>query len=411
MVIISAPWVVPVGEPIIRDGSVVVTKGRIVDIGLRDAIVQQYPHAAEKFYTCVLMPGLVNAHMHLELSYLVNCIAPGGKRSFTDWIDALLAERTINRVCREEIVAAFLSALKDQYSSGVALIGDIGNEYFDELHRDEYIRQPKIARMLEFLGPNRESCRIALKNMEELEEQISATAHAPYSTPPNLLRGLKKRCNRLEHIFSIHAGECPDEREFIRSGTGAFRVFLDKKISWDGVFPFAESGFSGAIDYFDQLGILDDKTLLVHCVHVSGGELQLIKERGARICLCPGSNEFLGVGLAPVEKMVALGLQPALGTDSPASNRTIDIWREMQLVQKSHDGLDAGDILAMATLGGAKALEKDGDYGTLKVGKKAHFIHVSSIALRGCCDREEIIKVLVSHGKPENIEWVSTSHE
>jgi cytosine/adenosine deaminase-related metal-dependent hydrolase len=411
MVIISAPWVVPVGEPIIQDGSVVVTKGRIVDIGSRDAIVQQYPHAAEKSYPCVLMPGLVNAHMHLELSYLAHCIEPGEKRNFTDWIDALIAARNIKKVCRDEIVAAFLSALKEQYISGVALIGDIGNEYYDELHCDEDTRQPKIARMLEFLGPNREACQIALTNMEELEEQISATAHAPYSTPPYLLRGIKKRCNRLAHIFSIHTGECSDERAFIRTGAGVFREFLDKKSSWDGVFPFSESGFSGAIEYFDQLGILDDKTLLVHCVHVSGGELQLIKERGARICLCPGSNEFLGVGLAPVEKMVALGLQPALGTDSPASNRTLDIWREMQLVQKSHDGLDAGDILAMATLGGAKALAEDGDYGTLKVGKKAHFIHVSSIALSSCCDREEIIKILVSHGKPENIEWVSTSHE
>jgi cytosine/adenosine deaminase-related metal-dependent hydrolase len=265
--------------------------------------------------------------------------------------------------------------------------------------------------MLEFLGPNREACLLALKNIEELEEQISATAHAPYSTPPDLLRRLKQRCNRLEHIFSIHTGECPDEREFIRAGTGAFRVFLNKKNSWDGVFPFAESGFSGTIEYFDQLGILDDKTLLVHCVHVSEREVLLIKERGARICLCPGSNEFLGVGLAPVEMMMAAGLQPALGTDSPASNRTIDIWREMQVLQSSHEGLDARDILAMATLGGAAALEKNSDYGSLKIGKKARFIHVSSSALRSCCDRDEVFKILVSHGKPENIEWVSTSHE
>ena len=97
-------------------------------------------------------------------------------------------------------------------------------------------------------------------------------------------------------------------------------------------FLFLNPGFPGTIEYFDHLGILDDKTLLVHCVHVSDNELQLIKKRGSRICLCPGSNEFLGVGLAPVEKMVDLGLLPALGTDSPASNMTIDMWREMQML-------------------------------------------------------------------------------
>ena len=116
MVIISAPWIVPVGAPIIRDGSVVVADGRIVDIGRRNEIVQKYPHSLEIFYPCVLMPGLVNAHMHLELSHLANCIEPRAEQNFTDWIDALIEQRTAQKVSREETVAAFTSALEDQYS-------------------------------------------------------------------------------------------------------------------------------------------------------------------------------------------------------------------------------------------------------------------------------------------------------
>ena len=254
MVIFSAPWVVPVGAPVIQDGSVVVNDGRIVDIGSRSALGQKYPQSLEKGYAGVLMPGLVNAHMHLELSHLATRIESLPDQHFTDWIDTLIRARTQHSVYREEIVAAFTAALDEQYAAGVALIGDIGNEYYQELHRDNGDSRPRIVRMLEFLGPNRKACRIVLEKLKGLDEQIAATAHAPYSTPPALLWSLKARCSRFRHVFSIHTGECSEERDFVSSGSAAFRQFLEKKKSWDGVFPFAVSGYSGVIEYFDQLG-------------------------------------------------------------------------------------------------------------------------------------------------------------
>ncbi len=411
MVILSAPWVVPVDMSVIREGSIVVADGRIVDIGRRIAILQKYPQVPETSYSCVLMPGLVNAHMHLELSHLQHNSEPLPDQNFTDWIDALIAKRVADQSCREKIVETFTMSLHEQYSSGVVLIGDIGNEYYDELHFAGGEFQPNVLRMLEYLGPNREGSRLAQESLLQLDERISVTGHAPYSTAPELLLAIKKRCNRLQHLFSIHTAESGDEREFLQAGTGCFRDFLEKKNSWDGVFHFPESGFPGTIEYFDHLGLLDDKTLLVHCVHVSENELQLIKERGARICLCPGSNQFIGVGLAPVEQMIALGLLPALGTDSPASNHAIDIWREMQLLVNHYSTLEYSTVLAMATIGGAKALRYDADFGSLSVGKKAQFIHVSSASLKRCGDKEQLVEELVSGGKPTEIEWMSTVHE
>jgi aminodeoxyfutalosine deaminase len=407
MVILSAPWVVPVDVPVIREGSIVVADGRIVDIDRRDNIIQKYPLLPETSYSCVLMPGLVNAHMHLELSHLQNNIEPLADQNFTDWIDALIAQRVTNKSSSEEIVKTFTMTLHNQYGSGVVLIGDIGNEYYAELHFVGGEFQPNVVRMLEYLGPNREASQVAQESLIQLDDQISATGHAAYSTAPELLQAIKKRCTRLQGIFSIHTAESRDEREFLRTGTGRFRDFLEKKNSWDGVFSFPEPGFPGTIEYFDHLGILDDKTLLVHCVHVSKNELRLIKKRGTRICLCPGSNQFLGVGLAPVEQMVAVGLLPGIGTDSPASNHSIDIWREMQLLAKNYSKLEPFIVLAMATMGGAKALRYDADFGSLSVGKKAKFIHVSSASLKGCSDGKQLIKELVSGGKPTEIEWVS----
>jgi cytosine/adenosine deaminase-related metal-dependent hydrolase len=411
MLIISAPWVVPVDTPVIRDGSIVIVDGRIVDFGKRADLVVKYSQYLEKFYPCVLMPGLVNAHMHLELSHLQNTMELLPGRNFTDWIDRLIEQKLSGKWCREKIIETFQITLHDQYNSGVVLIGDIGNEYYEELHHLEGKLQPQIVRMLEYLGPNRGACRAALEQLARLDDRIPATGHAPYSTAPDLLLAIKKRCNRLQHIFSIHTGESQDEREFLQTGSGSFRDFLERRNSWDGQFSFSESGFTGTIDYFDHLGILDEKTLLVHCVHISKNELQLIKERGAQICLCPGSNQFLGVGSAPVEQMLALGLLPALGSDSPASNHTIDMWREMQILADSHADLDCSTILAMATMGGARALRHDSDLGSLAVGKNAKFIHVSSAALKGCRDGEQLVKELVSGGKPTEITWVSNAYE
>jgi cytosine/adenosine deaminase-related metal-dependent hydrolase len=109
--------------------------------------------------------------------------------------------------------------------------------------------------------------------------------------------------------------------------------------------------------------------------------------------------------------MVALGLLPALGSDSPTSNRTIDLWREMQLLVKAHPPLDQSTVLAMATLGGARALRREADFGSLTVGKKAEFLHVSSTHLLGCTDEQQLVKELVSGGKPAEITWVTTVRE
>ncbi len=411
MVIISAPWVVPVAVPVIRDGSIVVAGGRIIDIGRRDDIVAKYPQSSETNYPCVLMPGLVNAHMHLELTHLAGGFYSLPAQKFTEWIDALIARRAQNKESQEEIVAAFTAALKEQYNSGVALVGDIGNEYYDVLDCADGELQPKVVRMLEFIGPNKEACRTAMRKLMQLDDKTAATGHAPYSTAPDLLKEIKKRCHRLQHIFSIHACECADEREFLQAGTGCFRDFLEKKNSWDGVFPFSETGFSGTIPYLAHLGLLDDKSLLVHCVHVSEKELLLIKDSGAKICLCPGSNEFLGNGHAPVEQMVALGLLPALGSDSAASNQSLDIWREMQILAMRHIRIAPADILTMATMGGAQALLHETEYGSLAVGQSAKFIHVSSPVLRTCNDSAHLMDILVSNGKPAEIEWVSSVYD
>lgn len=410
MEIFSADWVIPIATPVIGDGSVVVDCGRIIDIGRRPDILIKYQGVEELRCDSVLMPGLVNGHMHLELSHIRDIDPPPAGDTFTDWISELITKRQNEAANRSQVVVAFTSVLFDQYASGVALVADTGNDLFPELSDQMLEGWPEVLRFIECLGPNNQALLAAQEKITKLSDRYSVCAHAPYSTGPDLFVYIKRRCRQLGHLFSVHTAESAAELLFLSSGTGCFRDFLEKRKSWDGTFAFAEKGFAGTIFYFDHLGILDEKTLLVHAVHVSEEELALVAERGAHICLCPGSNRFLGVGKAPVEQMIAAGILPALGTDSPASNETIDLWREMQLLAAEHPSVAYESILAMATLGGAQALHRTEDYGSLTTGKKSQILHVSSPALTRCNTISQVIEELVTGGKPSKITWISTHH-
>lgn len=407
MEILSAKWLVPVASAVISEGSLVIGDGRIIDIGERSNIVKNYPGVVERTSDCVLMPGLVNAHMHLELSHLHNISSPVAGGDFTDWVSNLLLQRDRSNLNRSEIISAINAVLLDQNRSGVALIADVGNEIFSELNDKPADNWPELVRMVEILAPNNEAVKVARHKIAKLPSYLPLCAHAAYSTSSEVLVATKARCRRLNHIFSIHTAENSAELEFLRSGLGCFRDFLEKRRSWDGTFTFTEHGFSGTIAYFDHLGLLDVQTLLVHAVHVSREELQVAADRGTHVCLCPGSNQFLGVGVAPVENMLAVGILPALGTDSRASNTSLDMWREMRLLAAEHAEVDSYDILAMATLGGADSLQRGIDFGSLAIGKSSKILQVSSPALKHCTDGRQIVRQLVSGGRPDEISWFS----
>jgi cytosine/adenosine deaminase-related metal-dependent hydrolase len=404
--IISSAWVVPVDKPVIYDGSLVIAEGRITDIGRREEILAKYTGLEESRYPAVLIPGLINGHIHLELAHINNIPEPLPHQTFTDWIAAVLAKRGENGPTMDQRRAAYSALLRDQYGSGVVFIADTGNEFLSELHSTSTAGWPKIERMLEYLGPDRQTCLVAREGIRDLDDRINVTGHAPYSTAPELLRYIKNRCRRLHRIFSIHTAESAAELQFLQSNSGIFRDYLEKRNRWDGTFSFDRTEFSGTIEYFDHLGIVDEMTLLVHCVHVSENELVTIAERGGHICLCPGSNRFLKVGVPPVEKMIEVGILPALGTDSPASNPVIDLWNEMRQLAADHPALAHEKIFAMATQGGAKSLHIDGDYGSLATGKKARFLHVASPALLCCRSGLDLMRELVVGGRPTEISWV-----
>ncbi|MFT5699255.1 MAG: cytosine/adenosine deaminase-related metal-dependent hydrolase [Desulforhopalus sp.] len=404
--IVTAPWVLTFTDSAVRDGAVALCNGRIVAVGKRTTLVERYPDACVDHYRGVLMPALINAHAHLELSHLAGDPPLDHAKSFTDWVEALLARRFETTLSESEVVGLRRTELQNQYDSGVVFLGDIGNGSSHTLLSAKDKPLPEVYHMLELLGSSRDAQDLSLERLARLDSTEAAVAHAPYSTRPELLKEIKKRCTHLGHIFSIHTAEVAAEKDFINSQKGQFYEFLQKRGLWDGSFFDNAPTSDGTIDYFSNLGLLDEQTLLVHCIHLSNSDLDIIRNSGVHICVCPGSNSFLHSGVAPIERMMEHGILPAIGTDSLASNHCLDMWVEMQRISAEHPAIQPVDILKMATEAGAKAFGRFDDFGSLSAGKRASFLHLYSEKINNCNSESDLLKMLVTYGRPEKIEWI-----
>jgi len=399
-----APWVVPISSPVIRDGAVAIGNGRILAVGSSSSIRAQFAGARVESCQGVLLPGLVNTHIHLELSAYHNVPPPVLDETFCDWIRSLLQLRHAGGIEAEEVARAARNMLQQQHDAGVLLLLDIGNILPSSL----LTIAPAIhlTFLLELLGPTSKAEEQVLARIASLPDSVAATPHAPYSTTPGIMTALKQRANRLQHIYSLHVAESTDEIELLRSGQGCFHRFLEERGAWENIFPCPGMEGRGVVEYLEYLGLLDANLLCVHCVHVSEKEVQMLAAHGSKVCLCPGSNRFLGVGVAPLEMMLAHQLLPALGTDSIASNEELDLWREMQILHEDHPGVDSAVVMAMATVGGAEAMGSEQDFGTLTPGRKAIFLNVDSPALQGAGNRKQLLDTLTGGGRPEKIRWI-----
>ncbi|MDD4649636.1 MAG: amidohydrolase family protein, partial [Desulfoplanes sp.] len=166
------------------------------------------------------------------------------------------------------------------------------------------------------------------------------------------------------------------EVELVQSGRGPLGNLLrDSRLLPRTFTPSGRTPVASA----HALGLLGPRTIAVHCVHVTPEDVVILAATGTRVCLCPRSNEQIGVGVAPVEAMLGAGLRLCLGTDGLSSNDDLDLGAEIAWLRRAYPGLAFRDIMAMATINGAEALGIARDYGSLEPGKKAAFIRMSAV--------------------------------
>jgi len=399
-------------QGVIEDGALVIADGLIQAAGKFKNIVNEFgQYAICEHEGRVLAPALINGHCHLELSYLDLAGRSEGQSSYNGdpakWIRDLLAEKenfSQNNVDAEGLILGNARRILQQMSAeGVAFVGDVGNSLESRIIGDE--QSTRVCFLLELLGLTKESEKKAFARFRKITAdkslQIGFTPHAPYSTTPALIQAIKKQADRQAQIFSIHVAESQPEVEFLQTGTGFFKEFLLERGAWDGSFSIPGKG---SVQYLEGLGVLNDRTLCVHGVHLDNAEIEILAKKKAKVCLCPGSNRFLGVGKAPVTEFLTHGILPALGTDSKASNEVLSMWREMLLLREDNPGLAPETVFTMATRGGAEAWGVASEMGTLEPGKRALVLAIN-------CDGKtytahEVFEYLTTAGESVQAEWL-----
>ncbi len=349
-------------------GAVAVQDGQIVAVGPEAEIVAAYQ--AEHTCDCggkALLPGLVNAHTHVPMTLL---------RGLADdlrldvWLLGYMMPVEREFVSPEFVRLGTLLAAAELIRSGVTTFADM--YYFEEevarATAEAGLRAVAAQTVLKFPSPDAASYEEGLERAEAFIREwkdhpliVPAIApHAPYTTTPEILRACTDLAVRYDVPLHIHLSETAQEVEEMRRATGM-----------------------PVIPYVKKQGIFEAKVIAAHCVHVDEGEMRTLEHHGAGVAHNPTSNLKLASGIAPIAKMLEVGVKVGIGTDGPASNNDLDMFEEVRLAALLAKGatgdptaVPAVEALLMATRMGAEALHLGHLVGSLEPGKRADLILV-----------------------------------
>jgi aminodeoxyfutalosine deaminase len=393
-----AAWICPIDQPPIPNGVIRVHDGRIVAVG---AIESANLDPLVDLGSVAVLPGLVNAHTHLELSWLRDRIPPASK--FTDWVKTLFAIRgRPDSVMGGEQIALIHEAIAELRATGTVAVGDISNS----LASVAPMRQGDLDGVVfhELLGFKErdgalvEATRMARTGAANAGARVSLAPHAPYSTSLELFGAIRSAVNELEHpIMSVHLGESPEEVELLEKGSGPWRGMLEMIGAWRDDWAIPECD---PVSYLDRHGLLDSRTLVIHGVQFGDAALSRLAEIGATVVTCPRSNQWVGVGYPPIDRFYQSGVNVAVGTDSLASVDDLNLFSELKTMRWLAPHVPASKILESATQIGARALGLD-DLGSLTPGKRAEMI-----AVKVPPDVPDVEEFLLSGIAPSQIAWV-----
>jgi len=418
--IYTARWVLPIVAAAINDGAIVINDSEIAAVGDRAAILRSFPGAlVEDFGNAAILPGLINAHSHLELT-VMRGLLEREEHDFFAWLRKLTVARL--QMTDEDLFVSAACGAIEAARAGITCLGDSSSFAVQSMRALSEVGLRAIVYQESF-GPDP---KLAEENVDKLREQLDGmqtlqtdfvraglSPHAPYTVSARQLEMISRLAVEETIPVMMHAAESASEKQFMLSGTGPFADGLRARgIDW-------QAPGTSTVRYLGDHGVLETKPLLAHCINVDEDDLQLIKNHGAGVAHCPKSNAKLGHGRAPFAQLIAHGLNLGLGSDSVASNNTSDILEEARfatLLARSDrsDGsrprgggsgptvregvpnttndalanaratapLSATQALFAATIGGARALGLSDRIGALKEGMQADIAIVSLDSIR-----------------------------
>jgi len=351
---------------VIPDGGIAISKGRIVAIGPRAEIERDYTsrqrvNAAGK----VITPGLINGHTHIPM-VLFRGLADD--LDLQEWLTKYIFPAEAKNVTEEFVRVGTRLGLAEMIRGGTTTYCDM--YYFEDAIADETakagVRGVLGETLIDFPVADNKTNAEGMAYVEKFVTRwkghdliIPAVApHAPYTVSEEHLKAVRAFSDRTGAPIVTHISETKKE--------------LDDSVKARGASPVA---------YLDRIGFLNDHVIAAHMVWPQGTDIDILKRRGVGVVHNPQSNMKLASGVAPVPKMLSVGVFVGLGTDGAASNNDLNMWEEMDTVAKLHKVftgdpkvISAQEAFELATIRGAEALHLDKEIGSLEKGKRADIL-------------------------------------
>ncbi|MCK4553501.1 amidohydrolase, partial [Candidatus Parcubacteria bacterium] len=315
--IIKAKYVLPMDNDlnIIENGMVVVSGNKILQVGKVEDLKNQY--SAREVIDCgnsIIMPGLINTHTHAAMAYFRGL---ADDLPLTEWLEKHIWPAEAKFVKPDFVRKASELACLEMIKSGITFFNDM---YYFSGVTAEACKQVGIRAMLsdaiiDFPAPSYKNADEAISLFKEFYNKykddelinISIQPHAIYTCCKKTLIKIKELAQEFNIPIHIHISETKKEVDDCKKQHG-----------------------KSPVEYLDKIGFLSDKVIAAHSVWLSNNDLEIYKNRGVKVSHCPMSNMKLASGIAPIPEMLKMGITIGIGTDSAASNNTLDIFSEMR---------------------------------------------------------------------------------
>jgi cytosine/adenosine deaminase-related metal-dependent hydrolase len=370
--LIRAKYVATMAGPVLEDAAVVVEgDGRIGAVGAGGDWSGSGNRTIE-LGDVLILPGLVNAHTHLELTALGQLPRPA---NLVDWILAL-RERAMAELSEPARIADSMArGVRDCLRFGVTAVGDItlNPAVTRPVLSASALRGVSFGEVLGMAGRSAQMAGRIAAAVERTSEREDLRAgiepHAPYSLDLAGYRRCVEEARRHGMPIATHLAETRDEAEFLARHRGEFRRLWEALGGWE---EGASHAAGGPIFAMNQLGLLHhEPAVLAHVNYVDEEEMAILAGGRASVVYCPRTHAYFGHPPHPFEEMLAAGVNVALGTDSAASSPDLNLMEDLRLVHRTYPGVPGETVLGMGTARGARALGMGDRIGTIEAGKWA----------------------------------------
>ncbi|HEY1717278.1 MAG TPA: amidohydrolase family protein [Verrucomicrobiae bacterium] len=372
--ILRARTILPISQPPIENGAIVIFGNKIVAVGeWKNLSVGRASSRAEEIIDLgetILLPGLVNAHCHLDYTDMAGQLPP--PKTFTDWIPQILAAKSAWTY--SDYARSWINGAKMLLQTGTTTVADI--EAVPDLLPEAWNATPlRVFSFLEMTGIRsqrnaKEILREAVEKLDSLSHKncrASLSPHAPYSTSPELLKLAAEFARTKKLRVTTHIAESADEFEMFTHARGKMFDWL-KRSGRDN----SDCGLGSPIQHLERAGLLGENFMAVHANYLDEKDFDLLAKQNVSVVHCPHSHDYFRHEKFPLKKLLKAKINICLGTDSLSTARKsgkqkpqLNLFAEMRALAASEKTIPPEQILQMATINGARSLGMTGQIGEL----------------------------------------------